>query len=131
MMSIETLEFEPPRPWAAASRYGDLIFVAGETGVDPSTDTVVEGIDAQAEQALRNIESTLSRLDADLDGLLRLTVFLRSIDDLKAVGAVRRRVLRRAVPSATVEVSRFARPEMLIEIEAIAVRRSAMATEGA
>lgn len=125
-MNVEILQFEPPRPWAAASRFGDLILVAGETGVDPDTDTVVEGIDAQTEQALRNIETTLARMDADLSGLLRLTVFLRSIDDLAAVGAVRRRVLGRAVPSSTVEVSRFARPEMLVEIEATAVRREAM-----
>lgn len=125
-MNVETLQFDPPRPWAAASRFGDLIFLAGSTGVDPDTDTVREGIDAQTEQALRNIETTLARMDADLDGLLRLTVYLRSIDDLAAVGAVRRRVLGRAVPSATVEVSRFARPEMLVEIEATAVRRQAM-----
>lgn len=125
-MTVETTQFDPPRPWAAASRFGDLIFVAGETGVDPETNTVVEGIEAQTEQTLRNIETTLARLDADFVGLVRLTVYLRSIDDLKAVGAVRSRVIGRAVPSATVEVSAFARPKMLIEIEATAVSRSAI-----
>jgi 2-iminobutanoate/2-iminopropanoate deaminase len=118
----EILDFEPPRRWAAGSRVGDLIFLAGETGTDPVTlETVGDGVEAQAEQAFLNIRTTLERFGADLTHVVKLTVFLTDIGDLHAVGSVRARHLARTVPSSTVEVSALARPELVVEIEAIAM----------
>ncbi|EAR25986.1 hypothetical protein A20C1_08904 [marine actinobacterium PHSC20C1] len=117
---IEITDFDPPRPYAACSQLGNLIFVSGETGVDPTTGEIPADIEAQAEQALRNIETTLRRVGSDLNHLLRLTVYLTDISDLKAVSRTRQRVLPRSIPSATVGVTAFAQPEMKVEIEATA-----------
>jgi 2-iminobutanoate/2-iminopropanoate deaminase len=118
----EILDFEPPRRWAAGARVGDLIFLAGETGTDPVTmEAVAGGVEAQAEQAFENIRATLERFGADLSNIVKLTVFLTDVADLHAVGSVRARVLPRTVPSSTVEVRALARPELRVEIEAVAV----------
>ena len=61
----EILQYTPARRWAAASRVGDLLYLAGETGTDPETMQVVDGgIEAQTEQVFANIRSpgTLANL---------------------------------------------------------------------
>lgn len=117
----QILDYEPSRPYAAAAVAGGFVFLAGETGTDPATGAVAEGITAQTEQALENIRGTLRRVGGDLGNIVRLTVYLTSISDIRAVSAVRQRLLPGPVPSATIEVSRFVSPQALIEIEATAV----------
>ena len=119
---METLDYEPPRRWAAGTRVGDLLFLAGETGTDPATMAVVPGgVERQTERAMANIAATLARFGSDLEHIVRLTVFLTDITDLPAVSAARASILGRTVPSSTVAVAALAHPEMRVEIEAIAV----------
>jgi 2-iminobutanoate/2-iminopropanoate deaminase len=121
-MRVDVLDYEPPRRWAAASVAGGFVFLAGETGTDPVTlETAPGGVEAQAEQALRNIEATLGRLGLGMDALVRLTVYLTDIGDLPRVGAVRARLLPRTLPSTTVQVAALARGDLLVEIDAIAL----------
>lgn len=123
-MTLEILDYEPPRRWAAASITGGLVFTAGETGTDPATgDTVPGGIEAQTEQAFRNLDATLGRLGLGLADIARLTVYLTDIRDLHAVSAVRAQLLPRPVPSSTVQVCALARPDLLVEIDAVASAR--------
>jgi enamine deaminase RidA (YjgF/YER057c/UK114 family) len=121
-MRVDVLDYEPPRRWAAASVAGGFVFLAGETGTDPVTlETAPGGVEAQAEQAFRNIEATLGRLGLGMDALVRLTVYLTDIGDLPRVGAVRARLLPRTLPSTTVQVAALARDDLLVEIDAIAL----------
>ncbi|MFN8518561.1 MAG: RidA family protein [Chloroflexota bacterium] len=121
-MSFDVLDYEPPRRWAAASVAGGFVFLAGETGTDPVTlETAPGGVEAQTEQAFRNMEATLARLGLGLDSIVRLTVYLTDIADLPRVGATRARHLRRTLPSTTVQVSALARDDLLVEIDAIAL----------
>ena len=48
-------------PYSQAIIAGDLVFVSGQAGIDPATGTVAEGIEAQAEQALRNVAAIHAR----------------------------------------------------------------------
>jgi 2-iminobutanoate/2-iminopropanoate deaminase len=115
------LPFDPPRAWAAATVVGDLVLLAGETGVDPATDFLASNVAAQAEQAFDNIEATLARLGLGLANVVKLTVYLTHVTDLPIVSAVRRRRLPHVVPSSTIGVLALARDGMLVEIEAVAV----------
>lgn len=118
----EILQYDPPRRWAAAARVGDLLYLAGETGMDPVTMEIVPGgVEAQTEQAIANIRATLARVGADLGDVFKLTVFLTDIADLPSVGAIRARHFTTALPSSAVQVVALAAPEMLVEIEAIAL----------
>ncbi len=117
----EILQYDPPRRWAAAARIGDLLYLAGETGTDPETMAIVPGgVEAQTEQIIVNIRTTLARFGADLGDVFKLTVFLTDMADLPAVGAIRARHFTTPLPSSAIGVVALASPEMRVEIEAIA-----------
>ncbi len=46
-------------PYSQAIRSGDMLFCSGQLGIDPATGELVEGVEAQAERALRNLQSVL------------------------------------------------------------------------
>jgi 2-iminobutanoate/2-iminopropanoate deaminase len=117
----EILQYDPQRRWAAAARVGDLLYLAGETGMDPATGEIVAGgVEAQTEQVITNIEATLAHFGADLGDVFKLTVYLTDIADLPVVGAVRARHFTTPLPSTAVQVVALASPDMRVEIEAIA-----------
>lgn len=76
-------------PYSAANRYGDLVFTAGQLGLDPQTMELVEGgIEAETRQALTNIKHVLEAAGSSLDLVLKTTVFLRDINDFTRMNAV-------------------------------------------
>ncbi len=120
--TTEVLQYDPERRWAAATRVGRLVYLAGETATDPETQAIVPGgIEVQTEQVFANIRTTLARLGADLGDVIKITMFLTDMADLPAVSAIRSKRLPRPVPSSAVQVGALASPEMRIEIEAIAL----------
>ncbi len=120
-MSVEVLDFEPPRGWAAASVVGGLVFLAGEGGTDQTTmELVPGGAEAQTEQAFDNITATLGRLGLGLDALVRLTVYVTDMALLPRVASVIERRLPRPLPSTAVGVVALAHPGLVVEIDAIA-----------
>jgi 2-iminobutanoate/2-iminopropanoate deaminase len=100
-----------------------MVVTAGQLPIDPATGNVVEGgIEEQARQCIRNLEAVLEAGGASLDQVVKLTVFLTNLDDLAAVASVRREFWRDPHPvSTTVEASRLANPNALIEIDVLAV----------
>lgn len=97
-----------------------LLFIAGQIGNRPDG-TVEQGVDAQYEQALRNVAAILSSRGATPDHLVRTTVYLTQPLDLTRAEASRLAVFGKAAPPATlVYVNRLARPTLLVEIEATA-----------
>ena len=120
--TTEILQYDPARRWAAATRVGRLVYLAGETATDPTTLAIVPGgIEAQAEQVFTNIATTLAHFGADLRDVIKVTIFLRDMADLAAVGAIRAKHFPTPVPSSAIEVGALASPEMLVEIETIAL----------
>jgi reactive intermediate/imine deaminase len=102
---------------------GGLVFVAGQVARTSEGHTVgVDDIEAQAAQALDNVRSVLAAAGCTLADVAKMTVYLTDIRHIQRVGAVRRRYFGDHVPaSATVEVSKLAEPELMIEIDAVAV----------
>ena len=128
-MSAETLL---PAGWPRPSGYsngvkatGTYIVVAGQVGWDPQGKFAM-GMAAQAEQALRNIRAVLEAGGGGPEHLVRLTWYVRDIEeylaDLPALGAAYRAVMGRHYPAmAVVEVTRLVEPAARLEIEATAV----------
>ncbi len=100
---------------------GDLIFVAGQTGIDPATGALRPGgIRAQVAQALDNVEAILQAADGSLRGVVKASVFLASLTDFLAMDEVYRQ--RMPVPPATrTTVGATLPPGVLVEIDVIAV----------
>lgn len=69
-----------PGPYSQAIRFGNLIFVAGQTSEDPRTNKPVhDSVTAQTERILRNIETILAAAGSGLDKVLRADIYLSSL----------------------------------------------------
>ena len=107
-------------PYNQAIRVGELVFVAGQLGLQPG-DTAVEGdIAAQTEQVMRNLAAILEAAGTSLDALVKTTVYLQRLEDFAAMNEVyARHVGDRPPARATVEVAKLP-SGALVEIEAVA-----------
>lgn len=113
---------EPPRRYSKACVYGDLIFLAGEDSKDPETQEV-RGINVaeQVEYLFENMKATLESLGSSLPHVIKTTVYLKDPRDRANYQASRAKYLPQTPPSTLIMGVQLAEPEMLIEIEAIAV----------
>jgi enamine deaminase RidA (YjgF/YER057c/UK114 family) len=115
--------WEPMVGYARAVQAGDIVYVSGTTGTDPSGKVLHPGDPgAQTTQAIRNIESALQRLGLGLDNIVRTRIYLTQMDRWEEVAKVHGQFFGQIHPAATlVGVTRLVDPEMIVEIEAVAV----------
>lgn len=113
----------PAGAYSHAVRAGNLLFLAGQVARDKEGHTVGLGdAAAQADQVMKNIGALLEAAGATFENIVKLNVFLTDMRYSPAVGQVRRRYMREPFPASTsVQVVALADPELLLEIEAIAV----------
>jgi enamine deaminase RidA (YjgF/YER057c/UK114 family) len=117
-----------PRPRGYANGIkarGEMIFVGGMIGSD-AQGRFPAGFAAQAKQALENIVAVLAEGGGSPDHIVRLTWYVRDMDQYLAarteLGAAYRAVIGDHFPAmALVEVARLVEPDALVEIEATAV----------
>lgn len=109
-------------PFSQAIVAGDLVFAAGQIGVDPKTGEFAGStLEEQAEQVLRNLSAVLEAAGSDLSHVVKTTVFLADMNDFNAMNAIYRRHFSEDPPArSTVQVARLPR-NARIEIEAIAL----------
>ena len=109
-------------PYSQAIRSGDMVFCSGQLGIEPVSGELVEGVEAQAERALRNLQSVLDAAGLGFDDVVKTTIFLADIGDFAAVNAVYARFMPDPPPArSTVQVAALPKGG-LVEIEAIARR---------
>ena len=109
-------------PYSQAIVSGDLVFCSGQLGLDPASGVVVEGVEAQTERALRNLEAVLGAVGCSFADVVKTTVFLADINDFAAVNGVYARHMADPPPArSTFAVGALPRGAR-IEIEAIARR---------
>lgn len=103
---------------------GRTIYVSGQVAMDSAGNVVGPGdIAAQTRQVFENLKTALAAADATLGQVVKITVFMTDVSQLAGFRAVRDTYFTQAPPPASslVEVKRLVRPELLIEIEAVAV----------
>jgi enamine deaminase RidA (YjgF/YER057c/UK114 family) len=103
-----------------------VVFLAGQTGTDPTGAIVPGGLVAQFEQALANLLGALSAAGGGPADLASLTVYIVDMDDYRArareIGAVWRRLVGRDYPAmAGIGVARLWDAEALVELQGAAV----------
>jgi len=109
-------------PYSQAIRSGDMVFCSGQLGLDPTSGELVDGVEAQADRALRNLQSVLDAAGLGFDDVVKITIFLADIGDFAAVNAVYAPFMPDPPPArSTIQVAALPKGG-LIEIEAIARR---------
>ena len=109
-------------PYSQAIAVDNLVFCAGQLGVDPATGELVDGLEAQAERALRNLEAVLDAAGCTFADVVKTTCFLADINDFAAFNAVYAKFMSDPPPArSTFGVAALPRGAR-VEVEAIAVR---------
>lgn len=126
-MNIQQVRLDPdpyePYLLSQAIRVGDLLLVSGQTAIDGTGELVGIGdFDAQADQTFRNLARVLEAGGSGLDRVVKVTIFLTDMTNFPKVVELRRKWFSPPYPADTiVEVRSLYRPEVELEIEAIAV----------
>ena len=75
-------------PYSQAIVAGGFVFCSGMAGIDPATGAVPDGIEAQTEQALSNLDAVLAAAGASMDDVVKTTVFYAKDGRTIAYGVV-------------------------------------------
>lgn len=117
-----------PKPISAYSqgikvKGGQFLFLSGQVPLDAEGKLVGKGdIRAQTRQVFENLKALLEEGGGALENIVKLTVFLRNIEDYKAFVETRAQYLRKDFPASTlVAVKDLVNKDWLVEVEAIAV----------
>ena len=99
----------------------DLVFCAGQIGLDPATGELVDGFDAQAEQSLKNLAAVLDAAGCTWADVVKTTCFLADIGDFAAFNAVYARFMPDPPPARSTFAVAALPKGARVEIEAVAV----------
>jgi reactive intermediate/imine deaminase len=102
---------------------GRTLYVSGQIAVDQAGAVVGKGdLKEQTRQVFENLKSALAASGARFDHVVKITVFMTDVSEIQTFRDVRDRYFTKDPPaSSLVQVVRLSRPELMIEIEAVAV----------
>lgn len=102
---------------SAATRFGNLVFVAGQTGRDPVTGALGQDVREQTRHVLERIKLILAAAGTSLDNVLTATTHLTRREDLAAYNEEYAKYFPASKPArTTVTVAALNAPELLVEI---------------
>src|SRR6201997_2856187 len=118
--------FEKTAGYSRAVVDGDFAFVAGTTGYDYTTMTMPADVTSQSRNCFKTIQAALQEGGFALADIVRATYYVTDVKDADALFAVCGEFLGEIRPAATLlVVAGLLRPEMKVEIEVTAKRRTA------
>ena len=111
-------------PYSQAVQVGDVVYLAGQIGIDPPSGVLVEGgIEAQTKQALDNLGAVLKEAGMDYDNVVRATVFLSDMNNFQAMNGVYGEYFKSDHPPSRSTVQVGVIPQgALVKIDFIAVK---------
>ncbi|NOX63530.1 MAG: RidA family protein [Chloroflexi bacterium] len=112
-------------PYSQAVRSGNLVFTAGQIGLDPATGELREGLEAQTEQVLSNLKAVLRAAGADMDRIVKTTIYLTDMADFATVNGIYARHFEDAPPARSTVAVAALPLGALVEIEAVAALEEA------
>ena len=114
-------------PYSQGISIGSLIFVSGQTPIDPATGALAQGgIAEQAEQACKNVKAVLEAAGTSMAQVIKTTCFLLDMADFQAFNAVYERYCASCPARSCVAVKALPKNSQC-EIEAIALFGEAQA----
>lgn len=125
----DRVELNPNWPWAKDFRIaqgvkvGDTVYVSGQVGFDREGN-IVGGDDmkAQSKQTFENVRQVLAEAGATMEDVVKILAFITDMDQYAAYAEARSEAFPNNIPaSATVSTPVLVNPDLLVEVEAVAV----------
>jgi len=105
--------------YSQAVRAGDTVYLSGQIGLDPATQQLAAGIDAQIDRVFRNLDAVAQAAGLGLQHTVRMTVYLTDLAHFAKVNEIMAKYVPQPYPSrAAVGVASLPRGA-LVEIDAI------------
>jgi 2-iminobutanoate/2-iminopropanoate deaminase len=110
-------------PYSQAAEISGMLFISGQIPLNPASGEIIPGgIKEQTEQVLRNIKAILAEAEYEIGDVIKCTCMLKDLNDFQVMNEVYALFFKDKPPArAAFEVARLPR-DVLIEIEAIAVK---------
>ena len=109
-------------PYSQAIEVNGMVYTSGIIPVVPETGEIPEGSVEQAKQALKNLSNLLQAAGSSMDKVVKTTVFIKEMNDFGAINEVYQTFFTGAYPGRScVEVARLPK-DVMLEIEAIAIK---------
>ena len=109
-------------PYSQAIEANGFVFASGQIPVNPETGEIPEGIEAQAEQVMKNVNNLLEAAGTSVDQVVKTGVFIKNMDDFATINGIYAKYFAKDCPARScVEIARLPK-DVLLEMEAIAVK---------
>ena len=110
-------------PYSAAVWAGDLLYLSGQTPVDPKTGELISGdVEAQTHRAFDNLEAVLGDAGLSLDHVIKCNVYLTDMDNFAAMNVAYSTRFSKPYPARTTVAVRALPRKAMVEIEMVARR---------
>jgi 2-iminobutanoate/2-iminopropanoate deaminase len=108
-------------PYSQAIVANGFVFCSGTVGIDPATGSPGDGIEAQTELALRNLDAILTAAGASLSTLVKTTIFYAHVEDFAAINAIYAHYMPDPPPARSAPANVVLPRGLLISIDAVAM----------
>ncbi len=106
-------------PYSQGVRVGDTVYLSGQLGLDPTTASLADGIEAQAHQVFRNLRAVAQAAGGELDDVVKLTLLLADLADFAKVNEIMATYFKPPYPArATYQVAALPKAARL-EVEGV------------
>ena len=109
-------------PYSQAIEANGMLFISGQIPVNPATGTVPEGITAQTEQVLKNVEAILKEAGYGFENVIKTTCLLSDIANFKPMNEVYAKYYTKDCPARAAFAVKDLPMGVLVEIETIAAK---------
>ncbi len=109
-------------PYSQAIQAGNIIFLSGQIGLDPTTNTLVsDDCEAQLQQIFKNMNEVITAAGANFSQVVKLTVYLKDLNHFSIVNDMMKTIFKEPYPArTTIEVSGLPK-NALVELDAMVV----------
>lgn len=118
----ENVREPAPGLWSNCLKVGNQVFISGMTARQPDGETVIGDEYEQSKIIFEKIKNLVEAAGGTMDNIIKMTIFVTNIVNNTEVWRARKEFFTGDFPACTlVEVKSLAKPEILLEIEALAI----------
>jgi len=111
----------PTSPYSQGFRAGNLIYTAGQVGIDPQSGELSENFSDQLNQTLKNVEGIVNAEGATMNDIVKMTVVLSDIKFFSELNEIYKTFFKEPYPARTT-IGASLPGRVMVEIEAVAYK---------